>query len=82
MSGLGHRTSRLALLVDRQHAAILNAALQLPLRRAGMRQSACLEKLDLSLDSRHLHDFPDVERDPRLGVVMGREASLLLGHCS
>jgi len=38
---------RLALLVDCQHAASLNAALEQRLRRAGMRQSACLENLDL-----------------------------------
>lgn len=38
---------RLALLVDIQHAATLNAALQQRLRRAGMRQSACIENLDL-----------------------------------
>jgi DNA replication protein DnaC len=38
---------RFALLVDRQHAAALNAALAQRLRRAGMRQDACLENLDL-----------------------------------
>jgi DNA replication protein DnaC len=38
---------RLALLVDVQHTAALNAALAQRLRRAGMRQSACLENLDL-----------------------------------
>lgn len=38
---------RLALLVDIQHAATLDAALQQRLRRAGMRQSACIENLDL-----------------------------------
>jgi DNA replication protein DnaC len=38
---------RFALLVDRQHAATLNAALVQRLRRAGMRQDACLENLDL-----------------------------------
>src|SRR5215475_913797 len=38
---------RFALLVDRQHAASLNAALAKRLRRAGMRQDACLENLDL-----------------------------------
>ena len=37
---------RVALLVDRQHAAALNAALAQRLRRAGMRQDACLENLD------------------------------------
>jgi hypothetical protein len=38
---------RLALLVDIQHSAMLNAALEQRLRRAGMRQSACMENLDL-----------------------------------
>jgi DNA replication protein DnaC len=38
---------RFALLVDRQHAATESAALAQRLRRAGMRQSACLENLDL-----------------------------------
>jgi DNA replication protein DnaC len=38
---------RFALLVDRQHSAALNAALAQRLRRAGMRQDACLENLDL-----------------------------------
>jgi hypothetical protein len=38
---------RLALLVDVQHSAMLSAALQQRLRRAGMRQSACVEDLDL-----------------------------------
>src|SRR5438067_405874 len=38
---------RLALLVDLQHSAMLNAALAQRLKRAGMRQSACLENLDL-----------------------------------
>jgi len=38
---------RFALLVDRQYAAALNAALAQRLRRAGMRQDACLENLDL-----------------------------------
>ena len=38
---------RFALLVDRQHTAALNAALAQRLRRAGMRQDACLENLDL-----------------------------------
>lgn len=38
---------RFALLVDRQHAAALNAALAQRLRRAGMRQDAWLENLDL-----------------------------------
>ena len=38
---------RFAILVDQQHAAALNAALAQRLRRAGMRQTACLENLDL-----------------------------------
>lgn len=38
---------RLALLVDLQHTAMLNAALTQRLKRAGMRQTACLENLDL-----------------------------------
>lgn len=38
---------RFALLVDAQSAANLDAALQQRLRRAGMRQTACLENLDL-----------------------------------
>ncbi len=38
---------RLALLVDIQHSAMLTAALAQRLTRAGMRQSACLENLDL-----------------------------------
>jgi len=38
---------RLAILVDLQHSAALNAALALRLRRAGMRQTACMENLDL-----------------------------------
>jgi len=38
---------RLALLVDIQHSAMLTAALRQRLTRAGMRQSACLENLDL-----------------------------------
>src|SRR3954454_8698082 len=38
---------RLALLVDIQHSAMLTTALEQRLRRAGMRQSACLENLDL-----------------------------------
>ncbi len=38
---------RLAILVDLQHSAMLNAALTQCLKRAGMRQSACLENLDL-----------------------------------
>ena len=40
-------SERLALLVDIQHSATLNAALEQRLRRAGMRQSACVENLDL-----------------------------------
>jgi hypothetical protein len=38
---------RLALLVDIQHSAMLNAALEQRLRRAGMHLSACMENLDL-----------------------------------
>jgi len=38
---------RLALLVDLQHTAMLNAALAQRLKRAGMRQTACVENLDL-----------------------------------
>ena len=38
---------RFALLVDCQHAATESAALAQRLRRAGMRQNACLENLDL-----------------------------------
>lgn len=38
---------RLAILVDLQHSAMLNTALAQRLKRAGMRQSACLENLDL-----------------------------------
>ena len=38
---------RLALLVDIQHSAMLTAALAQRLTRAGMRQSACMENLDL-----------------------------------
>jgi len=40
-------SERLALLVDIQHSAMLTAALEQRLRRAGMRQSACMENLDL-----------------------------------
>jgi DNA replication protein DnaC len=40
-------SERLALLVDVQHSAMLNAALEQRLRRAGMRQSACVENMDL-----------------------------------
>lgn len=38
---------RLAILVDLQHSAAQTAALNTRLRRAGMRQSACFENLDL-----------------------------------
>ena len=38
---------RLAMLVDIQHSAMLTAALEQRLTRAGMRQSACMENLDL-----------------------------------
>lgn len=38
---------RLAMLVDIQHSAMLTAALEQRLSRAGMRQSACMENLDL-----------------------------------
>ncbi|MBI1209275.1 MAG: AAA family ATPase [Azospirillum sp.] len=38
---------RLALLVEAQYAATLDDALKQRLRRAGMRQTACLENLDL-----------------------------------
>ena len=38
---------RLGLLVDLQHSTMVNAALAQRLKRAGMRQSACLENLDL-----------------------------------
>ena len=38
---------RFALLVDLQHTAVLNAALAQRLKRAGMRQTACVENLDL-----------------------------------
>jgi len=38
---------RLALLVDLQHTAMLNTALAQRLKRAGMRQTACIENLDL-----------------------------------
>lgn len=38
---------RLALLVDLQHSAVLSAALKQRLKRAGMRQTACIENLDL-----------------------------------
>ena len=38
---------RLALLVDIQHSAMLTAALEQRLTRAGMRQTACMENLDL-----------------------------------
>jgi DNA replication protein DnaC len=40
-------SERLALLVDIQHSAMLTAALEKRLSRAGMRQSACMENLDL-----------------------------------
>jgi len=40
---------RLALLVDAQHAAMVDKALQQRLSRAGMRQNACLENLDLQV---------------------------------
>ena len=40
-------SERLASLVDIQHSAMLTAALQQRLSRAGMRQSACMENLDL-----------------------------------
>jgi DNA replication protein DnaC len=38
---------RFALIVDAEHAAMVDKALQLRLSRAGMRQAACLENLDL-----------------------------------
>jgi hypothetical protein len=38
---------RLAVLMYIQHSAMLNATLEQRLRRAGMRQSACMENLDL-----------------------------------
>ena len=38
---------RLAILVDLQHSAVLNAQLKQRLKRAGMRQTACIENLDL-----------------------------------
>ena len=38
---------RLAMLIDIQHGAMLTAALEQRLSRAGMRQSACMENLDL-----------------------------------
>jgi DNA replication protein DnaC len=38
---------RLAMLVDIQHSTMLTAALEQRLSRAGMRQSACMENLDL-----------------------------------
>jgi len=40
-------SERLALLVDIRHSAMLTAALKQRLRRAGMRESACMENLDL-----------------------------------
>src|SRR5579872_2117779 len=50
---------RLAMLVDLQHTAMINAALQQRLKRAGMRQSACLENLDFrhprNLDKATIH---------------------------
>jgi DNA replication protein DnaC len=38
---------RLALLVDVQHSAVLSTQLKQRLKRAGMRQTACVENLDL-----------------------------------
>ena len=38
---------RLAMLVDVQHSAMVNAALTKRLKRAGMRQTACIENLNL-----------------------------------
>ena len=38
---------RLALLVDLQHSAVLSTQLKQRLKRAGMRQTACMENLDL-----------------------------------
>ena len=38
---------RFALLVDLQHSAVLSAQLKQRLKRAGMRQTACIENLDL-----------------------------------
>jgi len=40
-------SERLAMLVDIQHSAMLTAALEQRLHRAGMRQTACMENLDL-----------------------------------
>lgn len=40
-------SERLAVLVDHQHSAMCNAALRQRLRRAGMRETACIENLDL-----------------------------------
>jgi hypothetical protein len=40
-------SERLALLVDIQHSAMLTTALELRLRRAGMRQTACMENLGI-----------------------------------
>jgi DNA replication protein DnaC len=38
---------RLAMLIDVQHSAMVNAALAKRLKRAGMRQTACIENLNL-----------------------------------
>ena len=46
MAGLSFE-ERFALLVDAQHAAIVDKALQQRLARAGMRQNACMENLDM-----------------------------------
>jgi DNA replication protein DnaC len=50
---------RLALLVDLQHSAVLSAQLKQRLKRAGMRQTACMENLDLrtprNLDRNTVH---------------------------
>lgn len=52
---------RLALLVDLQHTAMVNAALAKRLKRAGMRQTACLENLNLrhprNLDRALIHQL-------------------------
>ncbi len=53
---------RFALLVDCQHTANANAALAQRLRRAGMRQTACLENLDHGRPGQQPVDPPASQR--------------------
>jgi DNA replication protein DnaC len=70
-------SERLAMLVDIQHSAMLTAALEQRLNRAGMRQSACMENLDLrtprGLDRSTMHALAGGQwiREHRNVLVIG-----------